>query len=146
MIERNDDEPAAADGLPDLNDADERVGEAVEAYLSLAEKGTAPGIEEFAARYPELQDDVQSALEGLELVHGLLGLGSAQGSGPGRGRAWLTASKRGGGSPAIAWCVSWGAAAWGRCTRRFTWDLSVPWRSRCWGPTPRPTHRLAGGS
>ena len=27
---------------------DERVGEAVEAYLSLAEKGSAPAIEDFA--------------------------------------------------------------------------------------------------
>ena len=34
---------------------------------------------------PSLKEDVRSALEGLELVHGLLGLGSAQGSGPGRG-------------------------------------------------------------
>ncbi len=85
MVQRTDDEPADADGLFDPSDDDERVGEAVEAYLSLAEKGPAPPIEDFAARYPELKDDVRSALEGLELVHGLLGLGSAQGSGPGRG-------------------------------------------------------------
>ena len=85
MVQRTDDEPAYADGLFDPSDDDERVGEAVEAYLSLAEKGTAPPIEDFAARYPELKDDVRSALEGLELVHGLLGLGSAHGSGPGGG-------------------------------------------------------------
>ena len=85
MVQRTDDEPADADGLLDPSDDDERVGEAVEAYLSLAEKGPAPAIEEFAARYPELKDDVRSALEGLELVHGLLGLGSAHGSGPGCG-------------------------------------------------------------
>jgi eukaryotic-like serine/threonine-protein kinase len=85
MVQRTDDEPADADGLFDPSDDDERVGEAVEAYLSLAEKGSAPAIEDFAARYPELKDDVRSALEGLELVHGLLGLGSAHGSGPGGG-------------------------------------------------------------
>ncbi len=85
MVQRTDDEPADADGLLDPSDDDERVGEAVEAYLSLAEKGPAPAIEDFAERYPELKDDVRSALEGLELVHGLLGLGSAHGSGPGCG-------------------------------------------------------------
>ena len=85
MVQRTDDEPADADGLLDPSDDDERVGEAVEAYLSLAEKGPAPAIEDFAARYPGLQDDVRSALEGLELVQGLLGLGSAHGSGPGCG-------------------------------------------------------------
>ena len=36
------------------------------------------------ARYPGLEDDIRAALEGLELVHGLLGLGSATGSGSGR--------------------------------------------------------------
>jgi serine/threonine protein kinase/WD40 repeat protein len=85
MVQRPDDEPADADGLLDPSDDDERVGEAVEAYLCLAEKGPAPAIEDFAARYPELKDDVRSALEGLELVQGLLGLGSAHGSGPNGG-------------------------------------------------------------
>jgi eukaryotic-like serine/threonine-protein kinase len=85
MVQRTDDEPADADGLLDPSDDDERVGEAVEAYLCLAEKGTPPAIEAFAARYPELKDDVRSALEGLELVQGLLGVGSAHGSGPGCG-------------------------------------------------------------
>src|SRR6202795_3277326 len=85
MVQRTDDEPADVDGSLDPSDDDERVGEAVEAYLSLAEKGPAPAIEDFAARYPELRDDVRSALEGLELVQGLLGLGSAHGSGPGDG-------------------------------------------------------------
>jgi eukaryotic-like serine/threonine-protein kinase len=85
MVERTDKMPADEDGVSDPSDDDDRVGEAVEAYLALAEQGSAPAIEEFAARYPELLDDVRSALEGLELVHGLLGLDSGQGSGPGRG-------------------------------------------------------------
>ncbi len=74
-------EPLAADS----SDDDERVGEAVEAYLAVAEQGRPPDVEEFAGRYAELKDDVKAALEGLELVHGLLGLGSAPGSGGGRG-------------------------------------------------------------
>src|SRR5271166_6634942 len=85
MVERTDKMPGDQDGLFDPSDDDDQVGEAVEAYLALAEKGSAPAIEEFAARYPELKDDVRSALEGLELVHGLLGLDSGQGSGLGRG-------------------------------------------------------------
>ncbi len=71
----------------DSSDDDERVGEAIETYLALAEQGQPPAIEEFAARYPDLKDDVHAALEGLELVHGLLGLGSAAGSGSGHGSA-----------------------------------------------------------
>jgi eukaryotic-like serine/threonine-protein kinase len=85
MVERTDNMPADDDGLCDPSDDDEQVGAAVEAYLALAEQGPAPAIDEFAARYPELKDDVRSALEGLELVHGLLGLDSGQGSGLGRG-------------------------------------------------------------
>ena len=87
MVDRSDrdDEAVNGDGPFDPSDDDERVGEAIEAYLALAEHGSAPDIEEFAARYPELKDDVRAGLEGLELVHGLLGLGSAQGSGSGRG-------------------------------------------------------------
>ena len=86
MVPRSDRENEAVneDGSVDPDD-DERVGEAIEAYLALAEQGAAPDIEEFAARYPDLKDDVRAGLEGLELVHGLLGLGSAQGSGSGRG-------------------------------------------------------------
>ena len=79
-------ESHANDELPlDPSDADERVGEAIEAYLAIAEHGPAPEIDAFAGRYPDLKDDVRAALEGLELVHGLLGLGSAHGSGSGRG-------------------------------------------------------------
>jgi serine/threonine protein kinase/WD40 repeat protein len=81
MIERIDNPIAPDDGPDD----DERVGEAVESFLALAERGQAPDVDEFVARYPDLQEDVRAALEGLELVHGLLGLGSATGSGSGKG-------------------------------------------------------------
>jgi eukaryotic-like serine/threonine-protein kinase len=82
MVQRIDDPRLPDEGAPwDSSDDDERVGEAIEAYLALAEQGQPPPIEEFAARYPDLRDDVHAALEGLELVHGLLGLGSAAGSG-----------------------------------------------------------------
>src|SRR5262249_53306169 len=61
-------------------DRDERLGEAIEAFLSLAEGGHPPDPEAFAARYPELGDDLRAALEGLALVRGLVG----DGLGPGR--------------------------------------------------------------
>jgi serine/threonine protein kinase/WD40 repeat protein len=77
----------SSDGDPlEPIDDDERVGEAVEAYLALAEQGQPPAVDDFVARYPGLEDDVRAALEGLELVHGLIGLGSATGSGSGGGR------------------------------------------------------------
>jgi serine/threonine protein kinase/WD40 repeat protein len=85
MVQRIDDEPPEQDALSDSGNVDERVGEAIEAYLALAEQGSPPEIEAFAARYPDLRDDVRAGLEGLELVHGLLGIGSAHGSGGGRG-------------------------------------------------------------
>ncbi|OJW26994.1 MAG: hypothetical protein BGO49_21890 [Planctomycetales bacterium 71-10] len=67
-------------------DDDERLGEAIEDYLGLAERGEAPPAEEFAARYGDIEADVRAALEGLELVHGLVGgaSGSSGGVGPGR--------------------------------------------------------------
>ncbi|WP_165070765.1 WD40 repeat domain-containing serine/threonine protein kinase [Paludisphaera rhizosphaerae] len=65
-------------------DEDERLGEAVEVYLELVERGEAPSADEFASRYGDLADDVRSALEGLELVHGLVGGSSSGGGGPGR--------------------------------------------------------------
>mgnify|MGYP001114403984 CR=1 FL=1 len=67
-------------------DDDERLGEAVEVYLELAERGEAPAAEVFAARYGDIEDDVRAALEGLELVNGLVGgaSGSSGGGGPGR--------------------------------------------------------------
>ena len=60
-------------------DRDERLGEAVEAYLALAEEGAPPDPEAFAARYPDLAEDLQAALEGLALIRGLVG----EPSGPG---------------------------------------------------------------
>jgi serine/threonine protein kinase/WD40 repeat protein len=60
-------------------DGDERLGEAIEAFLALAEGGEPPDPETFAARYPELNDDLRAALEGLALVKGLVG----ETSGPG---------------------------------------------------------------
>ena len=65
----------------DSDEADERVGEAVEAYLALAERGQSAEISAFAAGYGELKDEVLAALEGLELVQGLLGRGSGSGGG-----------------------------------------------------------------
>ena len=54
-------------------DHDERVGEAIEAYLALAEAGTAPDPEAFAAGYPDLAEDLLAGLEGLAMVRGLVG-------------------------------------------------------------------------
>jgi len=69
-------------------DDDDRLGEAIESYLELAERGEAPPAEVFAARFGDLEADVRAALEGLELVHGLVGgaggSGSGGGAGPGR--------------------------------------------------------------
>jgi serine/threonine protein kinase/WD40 repeat protein len=81
---QHSDETANQDAGLESGDDDERVGEAIEAYLALAEQGKAPGVEEFAERYPDLKEDVRAGLEGLELVHGLLGMGSANGSGSGQ--------------------------------------------------------------
>ena len=72
-----------------VSHADERLGAAIEAFLELIEQGRAPDPEAFAADYPELHDDILAALEGLELVHGLVGHGSA-----------ATAPRRGAGGPA----------------------------------------------
>jgi serine/threonine protein kinase/WD40 repeat protein len=62
-------EPETTDPI----DRDELVGEAIEAYLELAEGGSPPDVEEFARGYPDLGDDLVSALEGLALVQGLVG-------------------------------------------------------------------------
>ena len=85
MVQRMNESRADDDVPSDPSDADERVGEAIEAYLAIAEHGPAPEIDAFAGRYPDLKDDVRAALEGLELVQGLLGVGSAHASGSGRG-------------------------------------------------------------
>jgi eukaryotic-like serine/threonine-protein kinase len=86
MADRIEDRGTNEGGVFDPGDDDERVGEAIEAYLALAEQGQPPAVEDFVVRYPGLEGDVRAALEGLELVHGLMGLGSAVGSGSGRGR------------------------------------------------------------
>jgi len=85
MVQRTDDHGMNQGSPLDPSDDDDRVGAAVEAYLALAEQGQPPAIDEFVARFPDLENDVRAALEGLELVHGLLGLESATGSGSGRG-------------------------------------------------------------
>jgi WD40 repeat protein len=85
MVQRIDEHGAGPGSPRDPSDEDDRVGEAVEAFLTLAAQGQPPAIDEFVARYPDLEHDVRAALEGLELVHGLLGIGSATGSGSSRG-------------------------------------------------------------
>jgi eukaryotic-like serine/threonine-protein kinase len=64
MVRRPETEPT---------DRDERLGEAIEEYLALAEGGDAPHPEIFASRYPDLGEDLRAALEGLALVQGLVG-------------------------------------------------------------------------
>ncbi len=54
-------------------DRDERLGEAIEAYLALAEAGQAPEAQDFAARYPDVEEDLLASIEGLALVRGLVG-------------------------------------------------------------------------
>ena len=76
--------PDGPDLAPDGSDEDDRVGEAVEVYMLSCEQGPPPDLDEFVARFPGLEDDLRAAIDGLELVHGLLGLGSATGSGSGR--------------------------------------------------------------
>jgi serine/threonine protein kinase/WD40 repeat protein len=62
-------------------DQDERLGEAVERYLALAESGNPPDPEAFAASYPDLGAELRDALEGLSLVRGLIGSSSVRGAG-----------------------------------------------------------------
>jgi serine/threonine protein kinase/WD40 repeat protein len=71
-----------------FSDQDERLGEAIEAYLALIEQGNPPEPEDYAARFPDLKEDILSAIEGLELVSGLVGQSAASlhGSGPAPGR------------------------------------------------------------
>ena len=68
---------------PRASDSDDRLGEAIETYLALIEQGAAPEPEAFASLYPDIGDDIRSALEGLELVNGLVGQGSGHGAGSG---------------------------------------------------------------
>jgi eukaryotic-like serine/threonine-protein kinase len=76
MVPRTEPEPEATGPI----DRDERLGEAIEAYLELAESGGGPtDPEEFAKGYPDLGEDLVAALEGLALVQGLVG----EANGPG---------------------------------------------------------------
>src|SRR5436305_10743788 len=87
MVQRNDD--SARSPSSSSSDDDERLGEAIELYLGLVEQGTAPEPDAFAARYPDLEEDIRAALEGLELVSGLVGQGSCysgSGQAPNPGR------------------------------------------------------------
>jgi eukaryotic-like serine/threonine-protein kinase len=70
MIRRYETEPL---------DRDERLGEAIEAFLALAEEGPPPDADSFAAQYPDLGDDLRAALEGLALVRGLVGVPTGPG-------------------------------------------------------------------
>jgi serine/threonine protein kinase/WD40 repeat protein len=71
----------------DSSDEDDRLGEAIEAYMVLLEARQKPDIDAFAAHYPGLEHDIREAIEGLELIHGLVGVGSASASGSGSGSA-----------------------------------------------------------
>jgi serine/threonine protein kinase/WD40 repeat protein len=82
MVQGIDDQPMDGDA-PDTSEEDDRLGEAIEAYLALVEANQKPEVSEFVARYPGLERDIHEALEGLELIHGLVGMGSASGSGRG---------------------------------------------------------------
>ena len=68
MVRRSETEPGA-----EPFDRDERLGEAIEAFLALMEVGASPDPDEFAARYPGLEEDLLAALEGLAMVQGLVG-------------------------------------------------------------------------
>jgi serine/threonine protein kinase/WD40 repeat protein len=63
----------------EASDRDERLGEAIEAYLELAESGRAPEPDDFARSYPDLADELREALDGLALVQGLVGSGTGPG-------------------------------------------------------------------
>src|SRR5580704_6813566 len=76
--------PGDPEVTSDSSGDDDRVGEAVELYLLAVEQGQPPALEDFVARYHGMEEDIRAALEGHELVHGLMGLGSAAGSGSGR--------------------------------------------------------------
>ncbi len=96
MAQRNDDSPPIdRDITPESADEDDRLGEAIEEYLALAERDQAPDLEEFLARHEDMKDDLRAALEGLELVHGLVGRGGSSASGPSRAPArWLESGHR----------------------------------------------------
>ncbi len=101
MAPPNDDpRPTDQGPAPEVeeDDEDDQLGEAIEEFLGLVERDEAPDLESFVARYDaDLRDELRAALEGLELVHGLVGRGGGSGawSGPrgGSGR-WLESGHR----------------------------------------------------
>ena len=98
MVQRTDDSQHDDTGSRlATSEDDDRLGEAIEAYLALVEQNQAPDLEEFVARYPDLKDDLRAAMEGLELVHGLVGAGSGPVSGSPRVASadrWLESGHR----------------------------------------------------
>ena len=98
MVQRIDDSRHIdGDSPADASDDDDRLGEAIETYLALAEQDQAPDLEEFIARYGDLKDDLRAAMEGLELVHGLVGRGVSPSSASSRGSGsdrWLESGHR----------------------------------------------------
>ncbi len=99
MVQRIDDsQHPEASRSPDASDEDDRLGEAIEAYLALVEQDQAPDLDEFIARYDDLKDDLRAAMEGLELVHGLVGRGGSSSSASSRGGSgsdrWLESGHR----------------------------------------------------
>ena len=128
---------------PGASDSDDRLGEAIETYLALIEQGAAPEPEAFASLYPDIGDDIRSALEGLELVNGLHGPGPVHGAGSGPsggpGRS-LESGRRIAGYRVVR---ELGRGGMGSSMRRFTWGWTGRWPSRFWAFT-RP--RLVGAA
>src|SRR5579883_1523196 len=98
MVPRTDDaQPDDAANRVATSEDDDRLGEVIEEYLALVEQNQAPSLEEFVARYPDLEEDLRAAMEGLELVQGLVGAGSGPVSGSSRGGGparWLESGHR----------------------------------------------------
>ena len=63
MVQRTDDsQPIDRDITPDAaSDEDDRLGEAIEEYLALAERDQAPDLEEFLARHDDMKEDLRAA-------------------------------------------------------------------------------------
>ena len=92
MDQRYENQDAPAGDI--ASDLDDRLGEAIETYLALIEQGAAPDPEAFAERDPDIGDDIRSALEGLELVNGLVGHASGPGAGSGGPGRCLESGRR----------------------------------------------------
>ncbi len=77
-IEVDLDSRADGVGSSAVADRDERLGEAIETYLELAESGHPPDPDGFASRFPDLAEELREALQGLDLVQELVGGGSVR--------------------------------------------------------------------